>query len=246
MQIFSVKHLQHFPIARFHVPFHFGFRLPLRQMQRSSSLFLGLISLALMALACWVVFMPKADGFTVLNTILLQCPISFWKIFTHGGDGLMVWFAALLLWFARRRPEALFLVFGWAISGALVQLSKNFIFPDALRPMAWFELQHISLNIPADWMPHRNFSFPSGHTATAFVLGFTLSKCSKHLSLAFGAALLSVSLGLSRIALFQHFPEDVLAGAILGIASLWPAARIVRQVLRKWPNLQTSSTNSLA
>lgn len=212
-------------------------------MRRSSSIFLGLISLALMALASWVVFMPKADGFTVLNTFLLKIPIAVWKVFTHGGDGLMVWCVAIALWIARRRPEALFLIFGWAISGALVQLFKNLVFADALRPVAWFELQQISLSIPDGWTPHRNFSFPSGHTATALVLGFTLSKSGNHVSWAFAAALLTLSLGLSRIALFQHFPEDVLAGAVLGLVSLWPAALLLRPLLRKWPHLQTSSTN---
>lgn len=60
-------------------------------------------------------------------------------------------------------------------------------------------------------------SFPSGHTATAFALVFTIillikSKATKWLVLflAFGVA-------YSRIYLGQHFLSDVLAGAFIGI-----------------------------
>jgi membrane-associated phospholipid phosphatase len=62
-------------------------------------------------------------------------------------------------------------------------------------------------------------SFPSGHTMSAFAIygffTFILPKPYKYWGFLFGMAACAV--GLSRIYLAQHFLEDVLAGAIIGI-----------------------------
>ena len=60
------------------------------------------------------------------------------------------------------------------------------------------------------------FSFPSGHTAAAFLLATLAVLC-------FGAAasvlfLWAVAVGASRVLLGVHFPTDTFAGAGLGIA----------------------------
>ncbi len=65
--------------------------------------------------------------------------------------------------------------------------------------------------------PPDEFSFPSGHTAGAFVM---LSVVGHALSvLAVPLALLACLVGLSRVYLGVHYPSDVLAGAALGSAS---------------------------
>ncbi len=65
------------------------------------------------------------------------------------------------------------------------------------------------------WLePSDEFSFPSGHTAAAFVMATVL--CTSHPALApwfFGWAVL---IGYSRVALGVHYPGDVIAGAALG------------------------------
>lgn len=65
--------------------------------------------------------------------------------------------------------------------------------------------------------PPDRFSFPSGHTAAAFLVATTLS--SFDLSLAIPALLWAMSVGFSRVYLRVHFPGDVMAGAVLGISS---------------------------
>jgi len=69
-----------------------------------------------------------------------------------------------------------------------------------------------SLIIPPD-----QFSFPSGHTAAAFLMATLISFQFPFLRaiLYFFAGLI----GFSRIYLRVHFPSDVLAGVVLGIIS---------------------------
>lgn len=70
------------------------------------------------------------------------------------------------------------------------------------------------VDLPCQMLPPDRFSFPSGHTMTAFAVCGTLAVLLPG-SLAFflPAAIL---IGLSRIFLGLHYPTDVLVGALLG------------------------------
>ena len=71
-------------------------------------------------------------------------------------------------------------------------------------------------------------SFPSGHAATsaagAFILAFLLGRGGVWL------ALLAVAIGFSRVYVGVHYPLDVLAGAVLGLAVGVAAAALVRRL----------------
>lgn len=58
------------------------------------------------------------------------------------------------------------------------------------------------------------FSFPSGHTMTAFAAWASLSSTLAELTLPY--LLAAIVIGLSRIFLGLHYPTDVLVGALLG------------------------------
>jgi undecaprenyl-diphosphatase len=75
--------------------------------------------------------------------------------------------------------------------------------PCAIQPHCWARL-----------LPPDQFSFPSGHTITAFSVAVSLSAF--YPSLTAPLLFCAVSIAVSRILLGMHFLSDVLVGAILG------------------------------
>ena len=61
-----------------------------------------------------------------------------------------------------------------------------------------------------------DFAFPSGHTLASFDAATALAV--RHRRWGCAALLLAASIALSRLYLFVHYPTDVLAGALLGVA----------------------------
>ena len=73
---------------------------------------------------------------------------------------------------------------------------------------------HIEPHCWAKLLPPDQFSFPSGHTMTAFAVSFPVALLFPHLALAvyFAAA----SIAISRILLGMHFLSDVVVGGLVG------------------------------
>ena len=69
----------------------------------------------------------------------------------------------------------------------------------------------------ATLLPPDQFSFPSGHTITAFAVAVSLSMF--YPALLVGLLFCAVSVAASRILLGMHFLSDVLAGAAIGTAA---------------------------
>ena len=76
------------------------------------------------------------------------------------------------------------------------------------------------------------FSFPSGHTSTAFVTATNITLAYPKWYVAVPAYLWAGSVGYSRMHLGVHYPSDVLAGAIIGTLSGFIAFK-VNQNIRK-------------
>ena len=126
---------------------------------------------------------------------------------TRGGDGWL-WYAlgvAILLFGGEQRFEALG---GAAISATLSVLVflwlKRFAGrPRPCEPHCWATL-----------LPPDQFSFPSGHTMTAFAVAIPLALFYPALTAA--VLFCAFSIGMSRILLGMHFLSDVIAGALIG------------------------------
>lgn len=86
-----------------------------------------------------------------------------------------------------------------------------------------------------------NWSYPSNHTVIAFSLAVVLIACSRHM--VWIALPLAALAGVSRVFSGQHYPHDVLAGAVLGVAvttvvlmtASRPAESLVRGTLGRLP-----------
>ena len=139
---------------------------------------------------------------------------------TRGGDGWLWYTTGLLIALAGgpMRFHAILAAFtAVAVGIALFITLKKACGrkrPCALEPHCWATL-----------LPPDQFSFPSGHTITAFAMASSVSVFYPMLL----AALLfcAVSIALSRILLGMHFLTDVLAGAVIGSGLGWAAASLL-------------------
>jgi undecaprenyl-diphosphatase len=128
---------------------------------------------------------------------------------TRGGDGWL-WYAVgfiVLLLGGPERVKAVASAVVAVAAGIAVFLNMKRAFgrkrPCALEPHCWAQL-----------LPPDQFSFPSGHTITAFAVAVALGTF--YPALRPGLFFCATSIAASRIVLGMHFLSDVLAGAALG------------------------------
>lgn len=128
---------------------------------------------------------------------------------TRGGDGWL-WYAIGLVLLLFGGPGR-FLAVGSAAcaeaAGVLLFLRLKKVTgrkrPCAIEPHCWATL-----------LPPDQFSFPSGHTITAFAIALSLSHF--YPSMEAGLLFCAISIAASRVILGMHFLSDVLAGAAIG------------------------------
>ena len=76
-----------------------------------------------------------------------------------------------------------------------------------------------------------DYSFPSGHTLASFEAATVLMIKDKRLGIP--ALILAILIAFSRIYLYVHYPSDVLAGILFGIAFAFLAVFIVDKIYIK-------------
>jgi undecaprenyl-diphosphatase len=147
--------------------------------------------------------------------------VRLWTICaTRGGDGWL-WYvlgALLLLFGGPVRFEA---VGAGALASALgivaflnLKRLTGRKRPCAIEPHCWATL-----------LPPDQFSFPSGHTITAFAVMVPVSLF--YPALLAGLLFCAASIAISRVLLGMHFLSDVLAGAVLGTLLGWSAFLLI-------------------
>lgn len=128
---------------------------------------------------------------------------------TRGGDGwlwLIMALAVLLFGGEERIPALAAAGLSSGVSIALFVCLKRFTGrrrPCQIEPHCWATL-----------LPPDQFSFPSGHTMTAFAVAVPLSLF--YPAFAIGLLFCALSIAMSRIVLGMHFLSDVIAGALIG------------------------------
>jgi len=137
--------------------------------------------------------------------------IRLWMICANrGGDGWL-WYAMGLVILLFGGPECLLALGSSSLAaglGILVFLQLKRVTgrkrPCAIEPSCWARL-----------LPPDQFSFPSGHTITAFAVSIPMIEF--YPSLTVGLLFCACSIALSRILLGLHFLSDVIAGAAIGV-----------------------------
>jgi undecaprenyl-diphosphatase len=138
--------------------------------------------------------------------------IRYWMIAaTRMGDGWL-WYglgAMLLLYGGAQRFAAVGAAGAAALTGVLVFKTIKKISqrprPCHVEPHCWSKV-----------LPPDQFSFPSGHTMTAFSIALVVSYF--YPSLEGTLFFLAISIAVSRVVLGMHYLSDVLAGVVLGVA----------------------------
>jgi len=141
-------------------------------------------------------------------------------VISHSGDGLLYPLLPLLVYLFSPEKAVPFFCAGliaFALELPLFKLMKHLIKRD--RPCD--ALATVQSRITAS----DRFSFPSGHTAGAFLMAVIVAHFFPLLMLpAMGWAL---SVGFSRIYLGVHYPSDILAGMSLGIFCAYCSLQII-------------------
>lgn len=139
---------------------------------------------------------------------------------TRGGDGWLWYAVALIVALdgGEERFRALLAAVLAVSLGIAIFLSLKRACgrkrPCAMEPHSWATL-----------LPPDQFSFPSGHTITAFAVAVSL--IAFYPALLAGLLFCAFSVALSRILLGMHFLSDVLAGAAIGSALGFGAAALL-------------------
>lgn len=127
------------------------------------------------------------------------------------GSGGAIWLlaAAIMLCAKKYRRQGVILLAGLA-AGVLVGnvCLKNLI----ARPRPCWLDGSVKLLIPIP----TDYSFPSGHTLSSVIGATVLTKTNRRFGWA--AIPLAAIIAFSRLYLFVHYPSDILAGAVLGVA----------------------------
>lgn len=138
-----------------------------------------------------------------------------------------------------------FFILAFLIESTIVILCKHLVFDGAPRPYLLFEAKGIlsQINFVEGIRVNKRDSFPSGHTAYAFLIATFFALKIKKMLTAIGLCLFAMLVGISRMYLVQHFFMDVFAGAMVGISSAYLAIILVKNSKkRKWYNMKLRFT----
>lgn len=173
----------------------------------------------------WVRDYLKPD----FNLYWLDPGANHWVAWATNGATLAV--LSVLLYLAGRfrgdktlRDAGRFLLAGFAVSGITVQIIKHLL--GRARPRITYDILFAGPSLRGGYD-----SFPSGHTTAAFCCAFIISLYFPRYRTVF--YLLAVLIALSRVIGLSHFPSDILAGAVLGVA-------VGKLMLLKMPALRKS------
>ncbi|WP_298775181.1 phosphatase PAP2 family protein [uncultured Shewanella sp.] len=190
-------------------------RTLLKEQSRGYGLLLGIL-----VIVNFILFKKQVDlsVFYFLNNLALDFPHWFFAHLTDLGSGATV--IGLSLCFLVFRPELIcrMLVAG-IICSLLVWGLKHYF--DVLRPAAVVNSLNIIGNI------HFKYSFPSGHTAAAFVFAGSLYLSLNPIWIKMVLLVVASFVGMSRVVVGAHWPSDIAMGAIIGLFSAYSAAKLL-------------------
>ncbi len=124
----------------------------------------------------------------------------------------------------KMQRDAAWMAGGYLLSTLITQGTKRIVQRD--RPyITWPFIVQRTESSP--------YSFPSGHTSSAFNTATSLSLLYRKWYVVVPAYCWAASVGYARMYQGVHYPSDVLAGAVIGAGSAWAAHHIRQRLERK-------------
>ncbi|RFS17661.1 phosphatase PAP2 family protein [Emticicia sp. C21] len=189
---------------------------------RSHRVFFTLFFFWLIILACLqLAFSPTEMMFWVNrhNSPFLDTFFQYITLLGEDGFWLVPLIVYLYQYFKEKKDvktKAIMLIIIWITKGIISIALKNLF--NLPRPMEVYEHSGRAIHTIRGLEIHHWQSFPSGHTFTGFAFACFYMLVAKNNRLGFLWLALGMLIGYSRVYLFQHFPRDVFAGSILGVA----------------------------
>ncbi len=146
---------------------------------------------------------------------------------TYFGDGYLWGLLAFALIFLGGQKEQNYILIGLAIAVMNIALFK-LIKASLRRPRPMIDLRKVELR----YRIIDDFAFPSGHATIAFGISYLIAQSySGFLWAPAGAYFASSLIALSRIFVKEHYPSDVVAGAMLGTLVSFAALPLLRMIV---------------
>jgi undecaprenyl-diphosphatase len=146
------------------------------------------------------------------NRIALSNPtLRFFRVVSRLGDGVF-WYSLTAAMPLLLGQHGLIAAIHMLLAGGLGLLIYRQLKERLVRERPFVRLAGITCFMP----PLDRYSFPSGHTLHA--VAFTFIACSYVPWLAILLVPFATAVALSRVVLGLHYPSDVAAGAMLGLA----------------------------
>jgi len=195
-------------------------------IKKASFYFVGL-SIFLVGASLFLFVQGKANSFLLINNFHNQWLDSFFSKFTFLGDGIFALILSLLFLIFKKKKASFLTLITFVFSGLVAQLIKNIAHNP--RPKLFFK-PDVYVHFIDGVTVSNNFSFPSGHTTTAFAVVTLIVLIAEKKIIQLPLLLIAILIGYSRIYLGQHFLLDVIAGAFIGAIS----ALITVYFAEKW------------
>ncbi|MGC8964711.1 MAG: phosphatase PAP2 family protein [Brevinematia bacterium] len=156
-------------------------------------------------------FIPKFDFFVLSKVIKIRNKIltKILKLISRIGDWWILSLLSIILIFLNLKLGIL-LSISLIIQVLLQKIIKNIF--TRKRPYIKHRTKIKNLIVPPD-----RYSFPSGHTAGAFVVFFSFLRFYPEISII--VLVIAIIIGFSRIYLGVHYLTDVIFGIIIGLIS---------------------------
>jgi membrane-associated phospholipid phosphatase len=163
-----------------------------------------------------------------------------YKYLTYLGDFGMASVVVITLLFWRFKYAVIAIV-SFGVTAGITQFLKKIIFYDIKRPMyhddLWKMYKHGEIHLVEGVKQMSDYSFPSGHTTSAFSILCLIALLSKNKWVGLVSIVFAILIGYSRVYLCQHFFEDVFVGALIGaIGSLLLFSLFEKKEFGNWGN----------